>query len=167
MLSITLVQRSQAMYNLTVAVAHTFFVGDQQWLVHNAKEILGCLSDAAKALGWGNGSSEALRANLKAAGLKTPPFMNAAHHIVAHTHMGALPSIEVMVKYGIHADDATNGVFLRMNDVKGAGVNHDDIHTNVYFAELNRRTTAAQSKNELILILRDIADELRLDVFPY
>jgi hypothetical protein len=24
------------MYNLTVAVAHTFFVGDQQWLVHNS-----------------------------------------------------------------------------------------------------------------------------------
>ena len=29
------VQRSQPMYNLTVAAAHTFFVGDQQWLVHN------------------------------------------------------------------------------------------------------------------------------------
>jgi hypothetical protein len=30
-------QRPQVMYNLTVAVAHTFFVGDGQWLVHNAK----------------------------------------------------------------------------------------------------------------------------------
>jgi hypothetical protein len=27
--------RSQPMYNLTVATAHTFFVGDAQWLVHN------------------------------------------------------------------------------------------------------------------------------------
>lgn len=26
----------QLMYNLTVDVAHTFFVGDEQWLVHNA-----------------------------------------------------------------------------------------------------------------------------------
>jgi hypothetical protein len=25
------------MYNLTVAIAHTFFVGEEQWLVHNAK----------------------------------------------------------------------------------------------------------------------------------
>jgi hypothetical protein len=33
--SIEVVQRSQPMYNLTVAVAHTFFVGDEQWLVHN------------------------------------------------------------------------------------------------------------------------------------
>jgi RHS repeat-associated protein len=29
-------RRPQAMYNLTVASAHTFFVGDGQWLVHNA-----------------------------------------------------------------------------------------------------------------------------------
>jgi hypothetical protein len=26
------------MYNLSVAVAHTFFVGDEQWLVHNCGE---------------------------------------------------------------------------------------------------------------------------------
>jgi hypothetical protein len=31
-------QRPQVMYNLTVAVAHTFFVGDDQWLVHNTCE---------------------------------------------------------------------------------------------------------------------------------
>ncbi len=29
-------QREQMMYNLTVAVAHTFYVGDGGWLVHNA-----------------------------------------------------------------------------------------------------------------------------------
>ncbi|MCE7989405.1 MAG: hypothetical protein DYG89_50275 [Caldilinea sp. CFX5] len=34
---VVVVQRSQPMYNLTVAVAHTFFVGEQQWLVHNVK----------------------------------------------------------------------------------------------------------------------------------
>ncbi len=28
--------RAQLMYNLTVAQAHTFFVGIQQWLVHNS-----------------------------------------------------------------------------------------------------------------------------------
>jgi hypothetical protein len=35
--SIEVVQRTQRMYNLKVAVAHTFFVGDEQWLVHNAR----------------------------------------------------------------------------------------------------------------------------------
>ncbi|MCE7989944.1 MAG: hypothetical protein DYG89_53025 [Caldilinea sp. CFX5] len=33
--AVTVEERPQVMYNLTVAVAHTFFVGEQQWLVHN------------------------------------------------------------------------------------------------------------------------------------
>ena len=33
--AIQLERRTLRMYNLTVAVAHTFFVGDAQWLVHN------------------------------------------------------------------------------------------------------------------------------------
>jgi hypothetical protein len=33
--SIGFAYRPQPMYNLTVAEAHTFFVGEQQWLVHN------------------------------------------------------------------------------------------------------------------------------------
>jgi radical SAM superfamily enzyme YgiQ (UPF0313 family) len=32
---ITIEHRPQVMYNLTVATAHTFFVGEGQWLVHN------------------------------------------------------------------------------------------------------------------------------------
>jgi len=33
--AIKVVQRPQVMYNLSVATAHTFFVGKQHWLVHN------------------------------------------------------------------------------------------------------------------------------------
>ena len=33
--AVVVVQRRQPMYNLTVAAAHTFFVGDGAWLVHN------------------------------------------------------------------------------------------------------------------------------------
>jgi hypothetical protein len=33
--SVAVVCRLQPMYNLTVVRAHTFFVGDEQWLVHN------------------------------------------------------------------------------------------------------------------------------------
>ena len=33
--AVEMVQQPQVMYNLTVAEAHTFFVGDGQWLVHN------------------------------------------------------------------------------------------------------------------------------------
>jgi hypothetical protein len=33
--AVEVVHQSQSMYNLTVADAHTYFVGDGQWLVHN------------------------------------------------------------------------------------------------------------------------------------
>jgi hypothetical protein len=33
--AVEFVHQSQSMYNLTVADAHTYFVGDGQWLVHN------------------------------------------------------------------------------------------------------------------------------------
>ncbi len=32
---------AQVMYNLTVVTAHTFFVGERQWLVHNTCRWLG------------------------------------------------------------------------------------------------------------------------------
>lgn len=35
--SVTTEETSQEMYNLTIDEAHTFFVGDGQWLVHNVK----------------------------------------------------------------------------------------------------------------------------------
>ncbi len=38
--SVHSVRRVQRMYNLTVNEAHTFFVGDGEWLVHNAKKCI-------------------------------------------------------------------------------------------------------------------------------
>ncbi|WP_425147053.1 HNH/ENDO VII family nuclease [Deinococcus sp.] len=35
-LNVLTVQQTQQMYNLTVEVGHTFYVGEQGWLVHNA-----------------------------------------------------------------------------------------------------------------------------------
>jgi hypothetical protein len=45
--SISLVLRPQRMYNLTIAQAHTFFVGQGQWLVHNACNSLSGISNDA------------------------------------------------------------------------------------------------------------------------
>jgi hypothetical protein len=41
--TMSFVYRPQGMYNLTVEGAHTYFVGDEQWLVHNgcASRVLG------------------------------------------------------------------------------------------------------------------------------
>ncbi len=35
--TVAFVSQPQVMYNLTVAEAHTYFVGEGRWLVHNAK----------------------------------------------------------------------------------------------------------------------------------
>lgn len=37
--AVMFVREPQIMYNLTVTSAHTFFVGKQQWLVHNSCDI--------------------------------------------------------------------------------------------------------------------------------
>jgi len=62
--SMLLVTQPERMYNLGVADAHTFFVGDDQWLVHN------CLG----SYGW-----------LRGQGLKD------AHHIIQHAAVRNLP----------------------------------------------------------------------------
>ena len=35
----TIEYRTQTMYNLTVDIAHTFYVGDGDWLVHNCGDV--------------------------------------------------------------------------------------------------------------------------------
>ncbi len=53
--AITFTTTPQTMYNFTVATAHTYFVGDNQWLVHNQcndwAELSGMLRDASKRKG--------------------------------------------------------------------------------------------------------------------
>jgi hypothetical protein len=133
-----------------------------------AVDAAGDTARGADALGWGTGSSDVLRQNLRAAGLQPPPFPNAAHHIVAHTDPRAALAQEHLKSFGIHADDAVNGVFLRYGDeVSKAGANHRNIHTDTYYQEVNRRVLEGSTREEVMLILRDIADELRLDTFSY
>lgn len=58
--SIYTLNQPQLMYNLTVDTAHTFFVGEEQWLVHNSGGGPGgpCgrnLSDIGDVIDWGRG----------------------------------------------------------------------------------------------------------------
>jgi len=52
--AVVLVAAPQAMYNLTVANAHTFFVGQGQWFVHNQCLRGKAAADAAAKLGYTN-----------------------------------------------------------------------------------------------------------------
>jgi hypothetical protein len=49
--AVTAVQAPQRMYNLTVAEVHTYTVGDEQWVVHNARNK--CGGDAPMFTRWG------------------------------------------------------------------------------------------------------------------
>ncbi len=59
--AITVTDAPQRMYNLTVADAHTYFVGDGQWLVHNCRlndqysNVQGPIQNPMTGMGAGSG----------------------------------------------------------------------------------------------------------------
>jgi len=85
------------MYNVTVAGAHTYFVGDGLWLVHNSCN-----------------PSRTLARNMEKNGINRPPN-TATHHIVAHSDPSAASARAILAKEGIGINDAINGVFLDVN----------------------------------------------------
>jgi hypothetical protein len=124
---IEMVQRSQPMYNLTVAVAHTFFVGDEQWLVHNA-----CRLD--KNLGGTAGDKM------------------QAHHIIPQ-EMRSRPFVQRASRGGWDHDGAANGVLLPDNLAASIADNipyHNGSHgtySNTVANSLNRLERAATQNN--------------------
>lgn len=140
----------EQMYNLTVTTAHTYFVGDGRWLVHNA-----C-------------PSQRLRANLTSSGVSQPPN-TATHHIVAHSDPRAAVARAILAGQGIDIDDAMNGVFLpsnsRVPNPSGANV-HSSLHTDVYYKEVNSRLMRAQAST-IPNVLGQIRSELLAGNFPH
>ena len=93
----------QVMYNLTVAKAHTYFVGPGEWLVHNA-------------------CSRVLRENLKTAD-QSAEAMEAegvawqAHHLIPKQYEGHLVVQRAKLADG-EFDSAKNGVALPYDDAQ-------------------------------------------------
>lgn len=63
-------------------------------------------------------ASQKLRAELKDAGVETPPYPNATHHIAPWKDKRAKQVQELLEEFEIHHDSAANGVFLpyKVND---------------------------------------------------
>ncbi|RME58595.1 hypothetical protein D6779_06175, partial [Candidatus Parcubacteria bacterium] len=97
-------------------------------------------------------SSRALARALERAGHVKPPG-SAAHHIVAGGAKRAARARAVLEKFGIHIDDAANGVFLPSNV-------HRRIHTNAYYDAVNEALKQATTKSEALQILRAIGQRL-------
>ncbi|KAA0265716.1 MAG: hypothetical protein DPW18_13750 [Chloroflexi bacterium] len=86
------VEKAREMYNLTVDTAHTFFVGEGQWLVHNT-----CSSTTlSNNLGGGVGD------NLQ------------AHHVIPCEY-ACHPFVERAKNAGWNMDEAYNGILLPDN----------------------------------------------------
>ena len=103
-------------------------------------------------------SSYQLRNNMYEEGIKAPEYKNAAHHIVAGMARLAQDSRDVLTRFGIGINDAVNGVFLPT--VKGVSnaAYHNTLHTEAYYKWVNSLLSDAQSREEVINILKYIAD---------
>jgi hypothetical protein len=84
------VYKTQEMYNLTVDTAHTFFVGEGQWLVHNACDF-GLQSDLRKVLDIESGQE--------------------AHHLIPWKLRNE-PIVQKASEAGFHMNEAYNGLAM-------------------------------------------------------
>jgi hypothetical protein len=86
------IEKKQEMYNFTVDTAHTYFVGDGQWLVHNSCRF---------------GPREKLRSNMDIPnGSGTE-----AHHIVPYDHSNH-PLVQTAAEGGWDINGTYNGIEL-------------------------------------------------------
>jgi RHS repeat-associated protein len=117
-------------------------------------------------------SSTALGANLVRAGF-VRPAETAAHHIVAGRVAAADPARIVMQRFGVHLDDAANGVFLPRfpTSVNPSGaVVHSTLHSNQlsaqYYARVNYLLGQARTRDQVISTLGYIRDRLLAGRLP-
>lgn len=95
--------------------------------------------------------------NLNNSGIITPEFRNAAHHIVAGTARLAQDARDVLYKFGVGINDAVDGVFLPTVRGVSEAAYHPALHTKDYYAWVNNMLSGAQSREQVIEILQEIA----------
>ena len=86
-------------------------------------------------------NSDILRSELKKAGIQPPGYGNAAHHIVAADAKEAAKARNILKKYGIDYNSASNGVFLPYADNKVVTTEtiHRGSHTKDYYEYVNTK----------------------------
>lgn len=131
-------------FNFESLDAHDYFAGELLVLVHN-------------------GCSKRLARNIERATGIARPDGYATHHIVAGGAKRAKPAQQVLERYGIHIDDAANGVYLP-NSIEAARVSgaayHRGLHSNAYYDKVNLIMEQSTTKEEAISRLADIAADL-------
>jgi len=131
---------------------------------------------AAMAVGGrpGNGpeeeepSSDKLERNMKAAGVKRPPG-TALHHIVAGRAGPAAQARAILRKLGVGINDTENGVYLPCNSTTPCdepGALHSTLHTEAYYRAVNDALRGATTREQVLAILRGIAERLEAGGYP-
>lgn len=96
-----------------------------------------------------------------------PSFKHAAHHIAAGFSKKAAEARRILKKYGIDINAAENGVFLPIQKGVSKACYHPKLHTNAYYKRVNDMLQKARSKDDVIAILDDIAEQLLNGTFPH
>ena len=110
-------------------------------------------------------SSKVLRQNLIDAGVEVPDYPNAAHHIVAGNSPKAAEARAILQKYGVDINDAANGTFLPTVRDVAEGAYHPSLHTDSYYRKVTELLSSAKSKEDVLDILDDIAEQLQSGTF--
>ena len=159
---------------LTTTVKHLDDIGDSG---KHSNELANAVGDAITkhidennaiiegAQAVSKASSKVLRENMIKAGIKVPEYPNAAHHIVAGNAKGAEEARVILQKFDIDINDASNGVFLPTQKGVANSAYHPGLHTNAYYVKVNEQLRMAETKEEILSILDDIAEELNLGTF--
>ncbi len=104
---------------------------------------------------------------MKAAGIVRPDGA-AAHHIVARTAKRAIPARVQLERFGVEIDNAANGVYLPQSSGSAlGGAYHPRLHTNRYYAEVNRILLQALTRDDAIEVLSEIRARLIDAAFPF
>jgi uncharacterized protein RhaS with RHS repeats len=102
--------------------------------------------------------------NMAAIGELPQGRFDEAHHIVAFADPRAAPAREVLERFDIGQNAGENGVYLpgpRANGHSDERYAHRSVHTNAYFNEINDRLAGAETREQAIEELRDIAADLK------
>ncbi|MBJ8054235.1 WXG100 family type VII secretion target [Bacillus cereus] len=111
-------------------------------------------------------ASQKLREELKDAGIETPPYPNAAHHIVPWNDKRAVEAQELLKEIEIHHDSASNGVFLpyKKNDYVTTEVLHIGSHSKEYIREVTERVNSVIEMGGTQADVAEVLHKIRQDL---
>jgi antitoxin component of RelBE/YafQ-DinJ toxin-antitoxin module len=145
-----------------VAALEALTLGESVWVKAGGKVLVdGVVVFARSAAGRAarRDAGELLGAALIKAGV-TQGEGEVAHHIVAFGAPAAQEARDVLIRYGIDINNASNGVFLRVAEHQGLP------HSKAYYTAVNDLLRTARSRDEALNILNDIGRQIALGTFP-